>query len=43
MVASVSTNTDDWIQEAKNKPNIDWQEKINRGILGGVRNTSETP
>ena len=30
-------------QEAKNRPNIDWQEKIHRGILRGLRNISETP
>ena len=30
-------------QEAGNWPNIDWQEKIHRGILRGVRNISETP
>ena len=31
------------IQEAKNRPNIDWQDKIHRGILRGLRNISETP
>jgi hypothetical protein len=30
-------------QEAKNRPNIDWQEKIHRRILRGLRNISETP
>ena len=30
-------------QEAKNRPNIDWQEQIHRGILRGLRNISETP
>ena len=30
-------------QEAKNRPNIDWQEKIHRGILRSLRNISETP
>jgi hypothetical protein len=30
-------------QEARNRPNIDWQEKIHRGILRGLRNISETP
>ena len=30
-------------QEAINRPNIDWQEKIHRGILRGLRNISETP
>ena len=30
-------------QEAKNRPNIDWQETIHRGILRGLRNISETP
>ena len=30
-------------EEAKNRPNIDWQEKIHRGILRGLRNISETP
>jgi hypothetical protein len=30
------------IQEAKNRPNIDWQEKIHREILRGLRNISET-
>jgi hypothetical protein len=30
-------------QEARNRPNIDWQEKIHRGILRGLRNSSETP
>ena len=30
-------------EEAKNTPNIDWQEKIHRGILRGLRNISETP
>jgi hypothetical protein len=30
-------------EEAKNRPNIDWQEKIHRGIVRGLRNISETP
>ena len=30
-------------QEAKNRPNIDWQQKIHGGILRGLRNISETP
>ena len=30
-------------QEAKNRPNMDWQEKIHGGILRGLRNMSETP
>ena len=30
-------------QEAKNRPNIDWQDKIHRGISRGLRNISETP
>ena len=30
-------------QEAKSRPNMDWQEKIHRGILRGLRNISETP
>ena len=30
-------------QEARNRPNIDWQDKIHRGILRGLRNISETP
>ena len=30
-------------QEAKNRPNIDWQDKIHREILWGLRNISETP
>jgi hypothetical protein len=29
-------------QEAKNRPNIDWQEKIHREILRGLRNISDT-
>jgi hypothetical protein len=33
----------DFAQEAKNRPNIDWQDKIHRGILWGLRNISETP
>jgi hypothetical protein len=31
------------IQEARNRPNIDWQEKIHRGILRGLSNISDTP
>lgn len=31
------------VQEAKNRPNIEWQEKIHGGILRGLRNISETP
>ena len=30
-------------EEAKNRPNIDWQDKIHRGILRGLKNISETP
>ena len=30
-------------EEGKNRPNIDSQEKIHRGILRGRRNISETP
>jgi hypothetical protein len=30
-------------QEAINRPNIDWQGQIRRGILRGLRNISETP
>jgi hypothetical protein len=30
-------------EEAKNWPNIDWQEKIHRGISPGLRHISETP
>jgi hypothetical protein len=30
-------------QEAKNRPNIDWQGKIHMGILRGLRNISEAP
>ena len=30
-------------QEAVNRQNIDWQGKIHRGILQGLRNISETP
>jgi hypothetical protein len=30
-------------QEARNRPNIDWQDKIHRAILRGLRNFSETP
>ena len=33
----------DEAQEARNRPNIDWQEQIQRGILRGRRNISETP
>jgi hypothetical protein len=33
----------DSIQEAKNWPNIDWQDQIHRGILRVLRNISETP
>ena len=29
-------------REAKNRPNIDWQEQIHRGFLRGLRNISET-
>jgi hypothetical protein len=35
--------SEDGREEAKNRPNIDWQEKIHRGILRGLRNISETP
>jgi hypothetical protein len=31
------------VEEAKNRPNIDWQEKIHRGILRGPIIFSETP
>ena len=31
------------VQGAINRPNIDWQEKIHRGILRSLRNISETP
>ena len=31
------------LQEAKNRPKIDWQEKTHRAILRGLRNISETP
>ena len=30
-------------EEAINRPNIDWQEKIHRWILRGLRNISDTP
>ena len=30
-------------QEGENGPNIDWQDKIHRGILRGLRNISEAP
>ena len=30
-------------QEAGNGPDVDWQEKIHRGTLRGLRNISETP
>ena len=30
-------------QEVINRPNVDWQEQIHRGILRGLRNISETP
>ena len=30
-------------QEAKNRPNIDWQDEIHTGISRGLRNISETP
>jgi hypothetical protein len=30
-------------EEARNRPNIDGQEKIHRGIFRGLRNISETP
>ena len=30
-------------EETKNRPNIDWQEKMHRGIVRGLRNISETP
>jgi hypothetical protein len=33
----------DLLQEVINRPNIDWQEQIHRGILRGLRNISETP
>jgi hypothetical protein len=31
------------VQSAKNRPNVDWQDKIHRGILRGLRNISENP
>jgi hypothetical protein len=31
------------IQEAKNRPNIEWQEKIHSATLRGLGNISETP
>jgi hypothetical protein len=31
------------VQEVRNRPNIDWQDQIHRGILRGLRNISETP
>ena len=31
------------LEDAKNRPNIDWQEKIQGGILRGLRNICETP
>jgi hypothetical protein len=31
------------LEEARNRPNIDWQDKIHRRILRGLRNISETP
>ena len=34
---------DKLLQEVRNRPNIDWQEQIHRGILRGLRNISETP
>ena len=30
-------------QEAKNRPNIDWQDKTHRGVLRRPRKFSETP
>ena len=30
-------------QEAINRPNIDWQDQIHRGICRGLRNISENP
>ena len=30
-------------QEAKNRPNIDWEDKIHMGVLWGLRNISESP
>jgi hypothetical protein len=30
-------------KEARNRPNIDWRDKIHRRILRGLRNISETP
>ena len=30
-------------REARNRPNMDWQEKIHGGILRGLRSISETP
>jgi C4-dicarboxylate-binding protein DctP len=30
-------------EEARDRPNIDWQDKIHRGILRGLSNISETP
>jgi nucleoside-diphosphate-sugar epimerase len=33
----------DMVQEAINRRDIDWQEKIHRGILRGLRNISDTP
>ena len=33
----------DALQEAINRPNIDRQDKIRRGVSRGLRNISETP
>ena len=38
-----SPSANDLTLEAINRPNIDWQEKIRRGILRRLRNISETP
>ena len=31
------------VQEAVNRPSVDWQGEIHRGILRGLRNISQTP
>ena len=31
------------LQEVRNRPNIDWQDQIHRGILRGLGNNSEAP
>ena len=33
----------DLIQEVRNRPNIDWQDQMHRGILRSLRNISDTP